>query len=673
MKPSRFLYLIAFFATVLFPVDRVRSAPSLASGHQKTYDLSETRQVTVIMDHRNPLQWFYMPEGLVLGRNQEGEPEFQLLRYEFEGNTADAELVRGGIMQFSAAYSQVRGPALNRLKEFIAADLNAMKSIDPEVAELLDGKVVTGRDINVGNIPFTSVQVGMYAPGSAEGPGQLVTQTSLSDDGPKFGSQSMPFTLELSDIGTEVYDALTSGPTGIQVLYKVKYMGAAEKQGFSIDVDFREAHKHFSSQVKQRTSVAANVMGVDLEAAVGSDTQNIFNELKQSGAIKVKIEPGAQVDETQIFKYMDPILEKIYAEVFAESPFKVVSLDQSAAAKNTSKEDATIAGARREQPKGSGATSATENTEGAEAEDPDGGGGDPLISTGLEDENIVPNVIPVVRTEINIATKSIEQVSEKIYSVDFNFRPIIEESTVVAGFLGLPSDADRDRHVQMVTGSSFGETVLVLPTIANSSAEALGVSTIDLEVFLAGPDGSPVDGPGGVQRSVNYRFGEGWSVKGQALQFPRLTFSVTDYMNRPDRDRLNFLVSAKISRSKPGVPPTVMRYPISFRRGVVSLDSPLGQFATVQVDLSTMPLWEYDAAMVFFTPKGGRRTPPVRVDTATYDYFPISFLVTPEDDGSVPVYDVSLQMVKQRIQPFRMEWKDQNSPYLVLENPAPAQ
>ena len=613
---TRLAKSVACLTLLLTGVSLTEAAPSLDPAAARTMTVSrkgndgleQDIRYTVIMDHKDPLRWYYFPSDPRIMMNG-AKPVFSLLRYQLPGDENGA--AEGGILQFATTLDLQEQEAKG-LKSKIANALN--NSRDPVVVKARGNVPFAADAIQLSGVPFSDCKVSLFAPSETGGPGKFVATASVEKGaGPKFGTQSMPFTLLLTKNGTDVYKALTTeGNAGLQVMYEVSYIGVTPPAGFSIEVDWEKTYEHFSKSVNHRTSFAANIMGVDLEGAVGVKNNEIVNSMVEDGSLKLTVLASKDFNKEDIAKYMDPLLQQIYKRIFDAPPIEKVEIKDAAKADDIKKEDATIAGARTEKKKtdpkkGDGKKEPAKGDEKKEdkpkedepkeeaskdeptedqpkGDDPKAEGADAKESSEADGNS--PSIIPVIRSETNIAMKSVKDINKTKLRFDMQFQNYEEQSTVVGGFIGIggfPKET-REGMVRTVGEGNWAKAIFALPDV---DLKALNVASLSLTVDIVDAKGRSVM-PSGGQLVKN--LGNGWfkstnnSAKAGDLQ--RLDFplaSTRDKLSPEEFDQLQYSVTVTMT---PPAPAKAFDYTylVPLEVGETALASPTSNIRYISID-----------------------------------------------------------------------------------------
>ena len=190
--------------------DRIDEIPVEINGVQESF--------TVIRDGRIPEQWYYMPDRpRVFERTVDGEakPELALVHYQFQDPDDPQKLLEGGLLLF-------------------AASLSLPSEAIPQLEKVIRAKVEDDQPIRLAAIPFKAAQVNLYTPKE----GKLIASAPQGEGiAPTFATQKMAFSVPLTRVGSDVYDELVHGNTGMPVSVELTYNGLTPPAGFKVKVD----------------------------------------------------------------------------------------------------------------------------------------------------------------------------------------------------------------------------------------------------------------------------------------------------------------------------------------------------------------------------------------------------------------------------------------------------
>jgi hypothetical protein len=282
-----------FFLALATP--NFAQAPSLAPSDAyyitaKTEFGTET--FTIIRDGRQEENFYFVPARphiAIEKRNGRDYPVFQLLSYQRKKGDA---LVQGGILQMSIQ-TGISKSTENEL-------LNTIKSQFP----LSDSK----KQHRLSPIPMKDAVISMYG-----FDGKLMDSTPIKEGvAPIFGNQQYPFMLNLTELGSDVMESLTTGQGGLPVLVTYTFQGMTPPGGFKIEVNWDNCYKHLSSDTKLRANVAYASLGANL----GADMSKIREELTSNGMMKITALSNEALSSSALDAAMTPVLDLITKELF---------------------------------------------------------------------------------------------------------------------------------------------------------------------------------------------------------------------------------------------------------------------------------------------------------------------------------------------------------------------
>jgi hypothetical protein len=253
---------------------------------------------TVVRDAFRKEQWYYVPDRpRLFERTLAGgpvEPDFTLIRYQFNDPENPEKPLEGGLLQFAFTLS-LPAEAVPQLK-----------------AAISETKQVPAEKIRLAALPFDSTTVHLYVPES----GQLIASTP---QGPgiaaTFATQKVVYSVPLTRIGSDVFAELTTGNTGLAVGVEFNYNGLTPPAGFTLSVDWEQAYQHYSKDEQFRAK--AGMMGY-FGAKFEADRTKILDELTRNKVIEIDIIEGSNFKSEDAAKYIDAILNRINKELLEE-------------------------------------------------------------------------------------------------------------------------------------------------------------------------------------------------------------------------------------------------------------------------------------------------------------------------------------------------------------------
>lgn len=408
--------LLAIVATFCLPT-AVLAQASLASEDMidevpvKISNVVE--KFTVLRDAIQKDQWYYVPDQPRITErlmaNGQREPEFMLVRFQFKDPTNPEAKTEGGFLQFAITLG-LPAEAIPQLRAAIAQRTGS----NPDT-------------IRLAALPFKSAVANLYVPKS----GLLVASEHVGPGiAPTFATQKMTYAIPLTKIGSDVFDTLVNGTTGLAAGIEFTYTGLTPPVGFTVEVDWDQAYTFYSKDEKIRAelSVASYFGG---KASV--DRNKMLETLKQNKVIRVM-----EIDNPENgAKYLDGVLERINKELLEN-------------------------------------VKAPTNIQEASA-------GDPTPSQGILDK-LKGKFFGSAGYSVSIKKRS--QVRQGKEVVSFQSRKLQERKTIASGFVGIgsyPEDV-RQRLVAIVPPGPWKSAYFMLPNVGD--AQEIGIGQVDLELRL---------------------------------------------------------------------------------------------------------------------------------------------------------------------------------------------
>lgn len=275
--------------------------------HYKTALKSdETITFTLLRDFHNSEQWYYVPSTprlTTITTEQGSIPEIHLLRYSKRDKNDSQVFNGGGLIQF-------------------AVDLAAPPEAVDELRKTLADRALQGgaiKDIRVSALPFKSASVAIYRADN----GSLIGATPLGEGvAPVFANQKMVFSIPLTELGSDVYEQLLKGTTGLPIVVTYKFNGLTAPAGFKVEVNWEQAYSHYSKNEEFRAQ--ASYYGLWGGSGAYSSTK-IREELEGNKVIKVSVVEGEGLSQETINSYLQPIVKRINDELLVamQPPAKI--------------------------------------------------------------------------------------------------------------------------------------------------------------------------------------------------------------------------------------------------------------------------------------------------------------------------------------------------------------
>ncbi len=469
-----------------------------------------TEKFTVLRDAIQRDQWYYVPDQPRLSErtmsNGDREPEFTLVRYQFKDPANPEQLAEGGFLQFAITLG-LPPEAIPQLRAVIA---KRMGSTNPDA-------------IRLSALPFKTATANLYVPKS----GLLVASEPVGPGiAPTFATQKMAYAIPLSKIGSDVYDTMVNGNTGLAAGIEFTYTGLTPPVGFTVTVDWDQAYTFYSKDEKIRAEIA---VGSFFGGKANIDRNKLLETLKQNKVILIEETDNPENGA----KYLELILNRINSELLAQMapPPKVEEAKAS---------EASLPQKIADKLKGSLFGSAS----------------------------------------YSVSIKDRKQVKSGKERVTFRSRHLQERKTVAAGFVGIgsyPEDV-RKRLVTIVPPGPWKSAFFLLPNVGD--AQEIGVSQVDLEIRLKKGDETRA-----TQVAV-WTPAKGWSGIG-ATKEPRslVAFGLMDlYAQDPKLENVKFETVTQITIKNEVMKVTDV-LPVDDQKAIVT---PLSAVKVIRLDTSSL-------------------------------------------------------------------------------------
>jgi hypothetical protein len=467
-----------------------------------------TDRFTVIRDALRPEQWYYAPSQPRLSErvmsNGQREPEFALVRYQFKDPADPEKLAEGGFLQFAMTLA-LPPEALPQLKSAIATRTNAK----PET-------------IRLAALPFKTATANLYVPKS----GLLIASEPVGPGiAPTFSTQKMAYSMSLSKIGSDVYDTLANGTTGLAAGVEFTYTGLTPPVGFTVTVDWDSAYTFYSKDEKIRAQLG---IGSWLGAKAQIDRNKLVETLKQNKVIEID-----EIDNPDNgAKYLEMILNRINNELLEamKPPDKV----------------------------------------------PEAAAGDPT-----PDKSILDRLTGKFYAAggYSVAIKDRKIVKKGKEKVTFRSRHLQERKTIAAGFVGIGSYPEemRRRLVTVVPPGPWKSAFFLLPNVGD--AQEIGISQVDLELRLRKGNDTH-----STQVAV-WKPANGWTGIGGAAPRSLVAFGLMDlYQKDPTLANVKFETVTQITL-KNDVLRVTDTMPVDDQRAIVT---PLSAVKVLRLDTTSL-------------------------------------------------------------------------------------
>ena len=465
---------------------------------------------TVLRDAIQKDQWYYVPDQprvveRVMSSGQR-EPEFMLVRFQFKDPANPEGLAEGGFLQFSMS---------------LGLPPEAIPQLRATIAQRTGGNPDT---IRLAALPFKSAVANLYIPKS----GLLVASEHVGPGiAPTFSTQKMAYAIPLTKIGSDVFDTLVNGTTGLAAGIEFTYTGLTPPVGFTVEVDWDQAYTFYSKDEKIRAELS---LGGFFGGKASIDRNKMLETLKQNKVIRV-----VEIDNPENgAKYLEGLLERINKELL-ENVKPPTNIPTEASA------------------------------------------GDPTPSKGILDK-LKSRFFGSAGYSVSI--KERKQVRQGKEIVSFQSRKLQERKTIAAGFVGIGSYPEeiRKRLVAIVPPGPWKAAYFLLPNVGD--AQEIGIGQVDLELRLKKGDVTHA-----TQVAVWKPTG-GWRGVGSA-DTPRslLVFGLMDLFARdPNLSNLRFETTTQVTL-KNEVLKVTDSLPIDDQKAIVT---PLSAVKVIRLDTTSL-------------------------------------------------------------------------------------
>ncbi|ANL39254.1 hypothetical protein [Rhizobium phaseoli] len=260
---------------------------------------------TLVRDARVPDQWYYFPNEPRLAETMVGGkrvPELNFIKYT--SKTSDGNLKGGGLLTFAVTLG-ASAEALSGMKVALAEELKKR------------GQSIDTAAVRLSAVPLNSASATVYTPaGDLAGEAQANSLANPPDRAAATNANGkIVFALTLSDVGSDIYNALLNGTSGIPVWVKFKFNGITPPAGFKVTVNWSQTQKHYSEN--KQFAARASYYGF-YSASYKSDLTKVRDELINSNCIKVEATSDDTFTPERLDSYLQPILKRINDQILED-------------------------------------------------------------------------------------------------------------------------------------------------------------------------------------------------------------------------------------------------------------------------------------------------------------------------------------------------------------------
>ncbi|MFN8344452.1 MAG: hypothetical protein U0X91_05590 [Spirosomataceae bacterium] len=425
MKPSKSIISMLFVSTVFY------SSTLFAQASLASEDIIENVPITVagekiiyslVRDGSQKNQWYYIPSQVRIVETQrqkgQNEPEFTLIKYQFKNPKNSQELLEGGVIQFSVVMAP-DNEGFDQLRNFIVKKTNSPS-------------------VRLAALPLKSAAVTLITP-KGEFLAENVEATGIA---PTMANNKMVFSVPLTKIGTDVYNALANSNTGMGVVVKYVYNGLTPPAGFKITVDWKNLYDFFAKNEKIKASVAGAYSWFGVSAKYSKEKEIIRQQVLSSKAVTVDATLGEKFDEAAMHKYLDPIITKIQEEFFIKSELQ-------------SRVDSMVM---------------------ADALD------DAKPMTDSKGKNLLSYLSVSGGKSIKMKDIKIEKKDKQVY--EFRFKQLVDRMSITGGFVGIGKYPEeiKKKLIFLVPEGRWESAFFLLPSVTDN--DEIGIRQVDLQIGL---------------------------------------------------------------------------------------------------------------------------------------------------------------------------------------------
>lgn len=545
-------------------IDTVSFSYTDATGTQQQED------VTLVRDEGEVKQWYYVPSRPVLVTTRVGNkaiPQFSLLTYDYT-EVGNETIRSAGLLNFSARLS------------LPPEAIEAMKAAAKDAVAEKQG-VAIANEIRIAALPINKATVAVYA-----GDGTLAGTAEGTGTAPTFASQTMAFSIPLTQLGSAVIDDLVKGTSGVRTAVAFSYNGITPKCGYRITADYSQIRDFYSRN--ERTAARASYYGW-FSGSYNKEVADIRDALVNNGALKTEVLASNECTAERLDALMLPILKRINDQVLEtfKPPEKI---------------DPAVAG--------------TPSTGGYF-----GGVG------------------------YSVAVKNVSELTTLKETINFEQATIVERDTVAQGFIGIgnyPEDI-RNQLFTKVDGVVNPGIYFALPQVPQ------GIERVDMTVALRARDKTFADNQYLYTRTANawknLKTGNtteriSFSLKGVEQELGKSAFEeaqlrVNKVLQTAQQESVSIIDDAKVSESAMSLDLQKGLYGVRLSPSSVSFSEIGGNLARVQV---TAKAGDRSKSYVFqaFNANGVWQVPQDEFFFAASKGLPVSLTVVAVHKGDTP-------------------------------------
>lgn len=551
---------------------------SLGSGHQTNVTVTvdgEPETFIVMKDYKKADQFYYKPNQLRLatrGTGSKKRPVFHLLKYQ-DRDPDTNELVEGGVLQFSVRLD----PGNDVVTQIRAAVAEQFK---------LDAKT-----IKLAPLPFKSAEISIY-----DLKGNLLT-TEFQKPGiaPAFANSEIPFQVQLTNLTSDIYEALTRGGGGIPVYVTYTFDQISPANGFKVTVDWDQTFNHFSKDERTRQAFTQwyyyrtwwGARRARAKTGVQETKVATLSEiLEENKSIKVESIVGQDFSQEEINFYLDPIIERINKELVEKM-------------------------------------TPPEKVDAAVAKDPANPG--------------------YWRTATNMTLKSVNKVKKGKETIEFNRRHIFETKDTYGSLLGIGGYKKeiQDELITIKPAGNWNYSYFSVPAVGDSEALAIKRITMSVVPKYYDKSGRLRQIPGAIAQLVTWDPDNGYFVDRKNNEVNNILFPMQAITAELEKKKIPltdcvYEVNIEVTQDR-----TILKFQNyeEFIMGGIPVSTPMARIEGVEIDcdigLTFGDRSEKDslaAVTIRVTSEYPKKTYNTTIKENTSNKCPV-FLVEKEDEG----------------------------------------
>ena len=275
----------------------VSAVPSLDPKHQLEVTLDTdagSSSYTVIRDYSDIAKWYYVPNEPRLSHhlaNGESIPDFRLIRYSYRDPSNSDDLLQGGILQ-------------------VGVQLGLVGETKNQLAEAVRRQARTGK-VNLSALPLKSASAYVQT-----GSGDFVTSVSGTRSGiaPTHSTQKMFFQMNLSRLGSDIYQELTNeSGGGVPIYFEYLYEGRSPQANLNVSVNWDRAYEYSANSKTSGVAGSVSYKNFSVGGSKSNHISTLREQYESNEIINVSGEATREMPQEKITELLAPILIRIHS------------------------------------------------------------------------------------------------------------------------------------------------------------------------------------------------------------------------------------------------------------------------------------------------------------------------------------------------------------------------